>query len=60
MDQSLKSNGRPLKNTEIKTPLVVSFSLGVVIHFPPLAAFSCQGSSKDSHYFEDSFSKTLS
>ena len=42
-------NGSPSKNPDIKTPLVVSFLLGVVIHFSPLAAFSCQGSSKDSH-----------
>ena len=34
-------NGSPSKNPDIKTPLVVSFSLGVVIHFSPLAAFWC-------------------
>ena len=38
------------KNPDIKTPLVVSFSLGVVIHFSPLEAFWCQDSSNDSHY----------
>ena len=41
-------NGSASKNPDIKAPLVVSFSLGVVIHFSPLA-FWCQGSSKDSH-----------
>ena len=29
----IKCNGSPSKNPDIKTPLVVSFSLGVVIHF---------------------------
>ena len=29
-----------------------SFSLGVIIHFSPLAAFLCQGSSKDSYYYK--------
>ena len=43
-------NRSPSKNPAIKTPLVVSFSLRVSVHFSPLAAFSCQGSSKDSHY----------
>ena len=33
------NNGNHPKNPDIKTPLVVSFSLGVVIHFSPLAAF---------------------
>ena len=42
-------NGSHSKNPDIKTPLVVSFSLGVDIP-SPLAAFQCQGSSKDSHY----------
>ena len=32
-------NGSRSKNPDIKMPLVVSFSLGVVIHFSPLAAF---------------------
>ena len=40
----------PLKNHDIKTPLVVSFSLWDLIQFSPLAAFWCQGSSEDSHY----------
>ena len=31
-------NGSASKNPDIKTPLVVSFSLGVVIHFSSLAA----------------------
>ena len=44
-------NGCPSKNPDIKTSLVVSFSLRVVIHCSPLAAFWCQGSSKDCHYF---------
>ena len=35
---------------DIKTPLVVSFSVRVALHFSPLAAFRCQGSSKDFHY----------
>ena len=41
MNIFLKSqiNGNPSKNPDIKTPLVVSFSLGDVIHFSPLAAF---------------------
>ena len=34
-----QNNGIPSKNPDIKTPLVVSFSLGVVIHILPLAAF---------------------
>ena len=42
-------NGSHSKNPDIKTPLVVSFSLRVIIS-SPLAAFWCQGSSKDSHY----------
>ena len=29
----ISSNGSPSKNPDIKTPLVVSFSLGVIIHF---------------------------
>ena len=33
------SDGSPLKKPDIKTPLVVSFLLGVIIHFSPLAAF---------------------
>ena len=33
-----KNNGSPSKNLYIKTPLVASFSLRVVIHFSPLAA----------------------
>ena len=32
-------DGNPSKNPDIKTPLVVIFSLGVVIRFSPLAAF---------------------
>ena len=43
-------NGSYSKNPDIKTPLVVRFSLRVVIHFSPLAAFWCEGSSNDSHY----------
>ena len=43
------ANGSPSKNPDIKTPLVASFSLRDVIHFSPLAAFSCQDSSKNSH-----------
>ena len=39
------SKGSPSKNPDIKRPLVVSFALGVVIHFSPLAACWCQGSS---------------
>ena len=35
----MKCNGSPSKNPDIKTPLVVSFSLGVVIHFSSLTAF---------------------
>ena len=38
-------NWSPSNNPGIKTPLVASFSLGVVIHFSPLAGFWCQGSS---------------
>ena len=38
---SFITNGSPSKNP---------FSLEVVIHFPPLAAFWCKGASKDSHY----------
>ena len=34
-----QNNGGSSKNPDIKTPLVVSFSLGVVIHFSPLATF---------------------
>ena len=37
-------NGNSPKNPDIKTPLVVSFTLEVVIHFSPLPAFWCQGS----------------
>ena len=33
------SNESPLKSPDIKTRVVVSFSLGFVIHFSPLAAF---------------------
>ena len=40
-------------NPDTKTPLVVSFPLGFFTHFSPLAAFRCQGSSKDSHYSLD-------
>ena len=35
----MKCNGSPSKNPDIKTPLVVSFSLGVVIHFSSLTTF---------------------
>ena len=31
--------GNPSKNPDVKTPLVVNFSLGFVIHFPSLTAF---------------------
>ena len=44
-------NGNPSKNPDIKSPLVVSFSLGVAIHFLPLAALWRQDSSWDSYYF---------
>ena len=46
----MKYKGSPSKNPDIKTPLVVSLTLGEVIHFSPLAAFWCQGFSKDFHY----------
>ena len=46
----LHDNGSPSKNHGIKTPLVMSFTSGVGIHFSPLAAFWCKGSSKDSKY----------
>ena len=35
----LKFNESLLKNPDIRTPLVVNFSLGVVIHFSSLTAF---------------------
>ena len=44
-------NESPSKNPDIKTPLVVSFTLGFIMHFSPLAAFWCKGSMNDSHYF---------
>ena len=47
--QFRSGNGNPSKNPNIKTQLVVSFSLEVAIHFSPLVAFRCQGSSIDSY-----------
>ena len=35
----MKCNMSPSKNPDIKTPLAVSFSLGIIIHFSPLTAF---------------------
>ena len=54
----IEYNGSPSKNSDIKTPLVVSFSLGVIIHFSPLAVFSCQGSSNNSPYLGRIFEKS--
>jgi len=50
-----RCNVSPSNNLDIKTPLVGSFSLVVVIHFSPLAAFWCQGSSNDSSYLNLSY-----
>ena len=38
-DHQKRNNGSPSKNPDIKTPLVMSFPLRVVIHFSSLAAF---------------------
>ena len=48
--EAFQGNGSHSKNLGIKTPLVMSFSLGVVMKKSPLAAFGGQGSSKDFHY----------
>ena len=48
--KGMNFNRSPSKNPAIKTPPVMSFLLGVSVHFSPLAAFSCQGSSKNFHY----------
>ena len=53
-----RGNGSPSKNPDIKTPLVMSFSLGVIIHFSPLAAFWWQGSFYDSHYLSQTYSES--
>ena len=39
VSESPNCKGSPSKNPDIKTPLVVSFSLEVIINFSPLAAF---------------------
>ena len=44
-----ESNGSPSENPEIKTPLVANFSKQLPVETSPLAAFWCQGSSKDFH-----------